>query len=64
MSETKKLFRKSSDKKIAGVCSGLGEYLNLDPNIVRIVFVLLALFVGGGLILYLILWLILPEHYA
>jgi len=49
---------------IAGVCGGLGEYLNTDPTVIRILFVILAILgVGfGGLLLYLAMWLIVPEE--
>lgn len=58
----KKLYRSSTNKKLAGVCGGLGEYFNVDPTIVRIIFVLLLL-PGGfpGLIPYLVLWAIVPK---
>jgi phage shock protein PspC (stress-responsive transcriptional regulator) len=56
-----KLYRSTSDKKIAGVCGGLGEYLHIDPTIIRVIFVIL-LIPGGfpGLIPYVILWFIMP----
>ena len=47
---------------IAGVCAGLGRYLGIDATVVRLIFVLLALFAAGGLLLYLILWLIMPME--
>ena len=58
----KKLFRSKKDRKIAGVCGGIGEYLGIDPTAVRVVFVILLL-PGGfpGLIPYLILWVVIPE---
>ena len=57
----KKLYRSQKDMKIAGVCAGLAEYFNIDPTIVRIIFIILLL-PGGfpGLIPYLILWAIVP----
>jgi len=56
----KRLYRNKSDVMIAGVCSGLGKYLDLDPTAIRLAFVLL-LFVGlGGLWIYLVLWIIMP----
>lgn len=57
----KKLYRSTSDKKIAGVCGGLAEYFNIDATIVRVTFVILLL-PGGfpGLIPYVILWLVAP----
>lgn len=57
----KKLRRSTSDKMIAGVCGGLAEYLNIDPSIVRIVFVILALIGSGGFWIYIIMWLVVPE---
>jgi phage shock protein C len=50
--EPKKLRRLSSDKMVAGVCAGLAEYFNVDPVLVRLVFVLLALAGGPGLLPY------------
>jgi len=58
----RKLYRSQSEKMIAGVCGGLGEVLDVDPTIVRVVFVLLALMAGHGILLYLILWLIMPRQ--
>lgn len=57
----KKLYRSSTNKKIAGVCGGLAEYFNIDATIIRVIFILLLL-PGGfpGLIPYLILWLVMP----
>ncbi|MCI7781552.1 MAG: PspC domain-containing protein [Parabacteroides sp.] len=59
MSE-KKLSR-SNNKMIGGVCAGIAEYLGLDPTIVRIVWVLLLFFAGFGILLYLILWIVMPK---
>ena len=58
----KKLYRSRTDKKICGVCGGLAKYLNMDPTIVRLLVVLLTLFVGGGLIAYIICALVMPEE--
>lgn len=58
----KKLKRSSSDRVIAGVCGGVGEYFNIDPVVVRIVWVLLSFMPGGpGFLAYLICALIIPE---
>ncbi len=57
----KRLVRSSLDKKIAGVCGGLARYFDIDATLVRVIFVLLTLFSGGGLILYIILWLVMPQ---
>ena len=58
--QTKKLYRSNSDKMLAGVCGGLGEFLGLDPTLVRLVFALLAILGGPGIILYFIMWIIVP----
>ena len=59
--EPKRLYRSTTDKKIAGVAGGLGEYFEIDPLIVRLLFVILALAGGGGLLIYIILWIVTPE---
>jgi phage shock protein C len=59
--EPKKLYRSSTNKVIAGVCGGLGEYFGVDPTVVRIIFVVLGLAGGPGLLLYIVLLLILKE---
>ena len=56
----KKLYRKPGNKVIAGVCSGLGEYLNIDPTVVRLIWALIGL-TGAGIVAYLIAALIIPE---
>ena len=56
----RKLYRSRNDSRIAGVCGGLGEYLDIDPTLVRLIFVLLALMGGHGVLLYIVLWLIVP----
>lgn len=58
---TKKLMR-SDDRVFAGVCSGIAEYLDFDPVMVRIAYAFLTLFTAfSGLIFYLVLWLVMPE---
>jgi len=59
----KRLYRSTKDKMIAGVCGGIAEYFDIDPVIVRVVFVILLL-PGGlpGLLPYIILWIIVPVH--
>ncbi len=58
----KKLYRSSKNKKIAGVCGGLAEYLNIDPTIVRVIWALLTLCAGTGLLAYIACALIIPER--
>ncbi len=57
----RKLYRSRSDIILGGVCAGLGQYFDVDPTVVRVVFVLLGLS-GHGLLLYLVLWLIVPPE--
>lgn len=58
----KTLYRSEKNKIIGGVCGGLAEYFNIDPSIVRIVFALAFFTEGFGLLLYIILWIILPSY--
>lgn len=58
----KQLVRSSDDRMLFGVAGGLADYLNVDPVIVRLFFVLLTLSTGYGLIIYLLLALLMPEH--
>jgi len=56
----KKLYRSRKDTKIAGVCGGIAEYFNVDSNIIRLLAVLTIFFGGGGIIAYIIAWIIIP----
>ncbi len=58
----KKLYLSDDDKKIAGVCGGIGEYLNIDPTLVRLLWVVFSLMGGAGIIGYLIGMLIIPRR--
>ena len=60
--EPKRLYRSRKNAMLGGVCAGLGEYFGIDPTIVRLIFVLLFLFGGHGLLIYLILWLVVPRQ--
>jgi len=57
----KRLYRDKSNDMLAGVCSGIAKYLDVDATIIRLVFVLFAFMGGGGLWIYLVLWVIMPE---
>ncbi len=59
---TKKLYRSRTNRQLAGVCGGLGDYFGVDSTLVRILFVIFALLGGPGLILYIILALIIPNE--
>ena len=60
----KQLYKSNTNKKVAGVCGGIGEYLGIDPTIVRLGFVALSLLAGGGLAVYIIAAIIMPEREA
>jgi phage shock protein PspC (stress-responsive transcriptional regulator) len=58
----KKLYRSKNNRMIAGICGGIGEYFNIDPTLVRVLWVLLTLISLGvvGIIAYIIMWIIVP----
>ena len=58
----KKLYRDTANQKLAGVCAGLAKYLNVDVTVIRIIWALITLLGGSGIIAYLICWLIIPEE--
>jgi len=58
----KRLTRDMRNKMIGGVCSGLANYLDIDPTIVRIVWALLILGAGFGLLAYIICWIVIPQY--
>lgn len=57
----KRLIRSKTDRFVAGVCGGLGEYFEIDSIVFRLVFVLLTIFAGSGVIIYIICWILIPE---
>lgn len=57
---SKRLYRLQNDRKIAGVCSGIAEYFDIDPTIVRLGWLITLFCCGGGLIAYLIAMLVIP----
>jgi phage shock protein C len=59
-----RLSRSTSERMVAGVCGGLAEYFNIDPVIVRLIFVLVTLTSGIGLPVYILLWVIMPREVA
>jgi phage shock protein C len=60
--ENRKLFRSRKDRMIGGVAGGLGEFLNIDTTVVRLLFVFFALAGGPGLLVYLVMLLVVPEE--
>jgi phage shock protein PspC (stress-responsive transcriptional regulator) len=59
--ESKTLYRSTTDRKIAGVCGGVAAHFGWDPTGVRVAWILVALLAGTGFLLYLVLWIVLPE---
>jgi len=60
--ETKRLYKSSTNRVFCGVCGGIGEYLNVDPTIVRLIWVLCTFgSLGTGLLIYIVCALIIPE---
>jgi phage shock protein C len=61
MEEPRKLYRSRSQRMIAGVCGGLADYFNIDATLIRVLFLLLAVFGGTGLVIYIVMWVIVPD---
>jgi phage shock protein PspC (stress-responsive transcriptional regulator) len=61
LSTPKKLY-KSRNKWLAGVAGGVAEYFNIDPTIVRVIWLILALAYGAGILAYIIAWLVVPKN--
>ena len=57
----RRLTLSATDKKIAGVCGGIAEYFGIDPTLVRVITVIFALLFGGGILAYLLAWIIMPK---
>ena len=62
MDAGRKLYRSKSNRQLAGVCGGLAEYFNLDPTLIRVLFIILAVLGGSGVILYVAMWIIVPKQ--
>ena len=58
----KKLYRSSTDKKLAGVCGGVAKYLNMDPTVIRLLWILVSLFAFAGVVAYVICAFVMPEE--
>jgi phage shock protein C len=61
MEEPRKLYRSRDQRMLAGVCGGLAEYFNVDATLMRVLFLVLAVFGGTGLVIYVVMWLIVPD---
>ena len=60
----KRFVRSTNDRKIAGVCAGVADYFDMDPTIVRVVWLLATLIPGPNILAYIILWIAVPEGYT
>ena len=58
----KRLYRSKKNKIIAGVCAGIGEYFEVDPVLIRLLWVIFALMGGSGILAYIIAWIIIPKE--
>ena len=60
-----KKLRRSNNKMLAGVCAGIAEYLNIDPTLIRVAYVLLSIFSAGfpGIMVYIILMIVMPQDF-
>lgn len=58
----KQLIRPRAGRMVAGVCAGLGDYFGVDTNLVRLAFVLVSLFGGAGVLIYVVAWAVVPEE--
>ena len=61
MEESRKLYRSRNQRRVAGVCGGLADYFNIDATVIRVLFLVLAVFGGTGLVVYLVMWIIVPD---
>ncbi len=60
--DSKRLYRSLDERMLVGVCGGVADYFNLDPTLVRVLFVLFSLTGGSGLVVYIIMAIIVPEE--
>ena len=59
----KKIFLSETNKKIGGVCGGIGDYFNIDPTLVRLIWIVITLMtMGTGIVAYIIAWVIIPQQ--
>ncbi len=58
----KRLYRSKNNCMIAGVCGGLGEYFDMDPTFIRLLWIVFTLAGGSGILAYIIAWIVIPQH--
>lgn len=63
-SQPKRLYRSRQNRKIAGICGGMGDYFDLDPVWIRLIFILFFFLGGSALLIYLVMWIIIPLEPA
>jgi phage shock protein C len=61
MEEPRKLYRSQTQRMLGGVCGGLAEFFNIDATVMRVLFLILAVFGGSGIVLYLVMWILVPD---
>jgi phage shock protein C len=62
MEAGKKLYLSDTDRKIAGVCGGIAEYFGVDSTLIRVIWIIIALIAGSGILAYFIAWLLIPRR--
>jgi phage shock protein C len=62
MDPSEKLYRSRTNRQVAGVCGGLAQRFNVDATLIRVLFILLGLFGGAGIVLYVAMWIIVPQE--
>jgi phage shock protein C len=62
MDQTRKLYRSRTNKQVAGVCGGLAAYFNVDVTLMRVLFIVLGLLGATGIVLYIAMWIIVPQE--
>jgi phage shock protein C len=62
MDPSEKLYRSRTNRQVAGVCGGLGQRFNVDSTLVRVLFLVLAILGGAGVLLYVAMWIIVPQE--
>lgn len=62
MADARKLYRSRTNRQVAGVCGGLAEHFNMDATLIRVLFVVLAVLGGSGIIIYIAMWIIVPQE--
>jgi phage shock protein C len=62
MADVRKLYRSRTNRQVAGVCGGLAEHFNMDATLLRVLFVVLAVLGGSGIVIYVAMWIIVPQE--